>query len=112
MTETRGICDRCGADVQAHEDCTILEEVRFAIQLGWRPFCGFTVGRHIACSPSRMQALAGDDATWREAKQILEAAARDFREDVETYSDAVKRHMADACGNPDLTFVRSDGVMS
>ncbi len=100
VTETRGICDRCGADVQAHEDCTILEEVRFAIQLGYRPFCGFTVGRHIARSPSRMQALAGDDETWREARQILEAAARDFRRDVEVFSDAVKRHMADASGTP------------
>lgn len=90
---SRGDCDRCGANVQAHDDCTYLEEVRFALLNGKRPFCGFTEGRHIACSPSRAQALVGDDATWLEARDLLVSAAMDFDPEVEMYDDSINRRL-------------------
>lgn len=88
---SRGDCDRCGCNVQAHDDCTYLEEVRFAMREGKRPFCGFTKGRHIACSPSRVQALTGDDVSWMDARDLMSSAAMEYRPDEETYDDAIDR---------------------
>jgi hypothetical protein len=88
---SRGDCDRCGANVQAHDDCTYLEEIRFAMREGKRPFCGFTKGRHIACSPSGAQALTGDDVSWLDARDLMVSAAMEFRPNEETYDDAIDR---------------------
>lgn len=83
-SQTRGPCDRCGANVQAHEDCTYLEEVRTALRGSKRPFCGFSPPRHIACSPSRAQ-----------ARDLMVSAALDMQpDDVGLYDSALARHIA------------------
>lgn len=89
-----GLCHRCQELVQAHEDSTYLEEVIIGLRDGRMGMCGFTVARHIRCSPSRVAMLSGagpESERARQALALLERAAGECQPEKEHYNDTLRR---------------------
>lgn len=93
----RGKCDRCGEPVRVQDDCTHFEETRHLLRTGKYGFAGFTVPRHLGCSPSRQELLRTSQEAQR-AVEVMQAAAQIFDGTRGVFSEAVRAAAAPFLG--------------